>query len=247
MDGIHISLSAEVLGSFLGVPITNTLIMTWTVSFLIIVFAIVVGRRLRVLPGRLQIIVEEGVGGGLLYIEETLENKRLAKTFFPLIASLFIFILVANWLQFIPGVGSIGFSEVGGDAKFIPLFRASATDLNVTLALSLIVFIIIQATGFRELGFLKYAGKFVNVKSVLGFLIGIIDLFSELARLISFSFRLFGNIFAGEVIIAIIIAFIPILLPVPLLLFEVFVGFIQAAIFALLTLFFIKIAVAEHH
>ncbi len=254
MEGVHISLGAERLGSFFGFPITNTLVMTWLASFLIIFFAIAVGRRLKFLPGRLQVVLEEGIGGGVSYVEETLENKKLARTFFPLIASLFVFILVANWLYFIPGVGSIGFfpaeggSASGGEgAKFIPLLRAPATDLNVTLALSLIVFIVIQTAGFRELGFLKYAGKFVNVKSVLGFLIGIIDLFSELARLISFSFRLFGNIFAGEVIIAIIIAFVPVFLPVPILLFEVFVGFIQAAIFSLLTLFFIKIAVATHH
>lgn len=248
MEGIHISLAAETLGGFLGLPITNTLVMTWTVSALIIIFAVFVGRRLKVVPGRLQTVVEEGVGGGLQYMEETLENKKLTEKFFPLIASLFIFILAANWLQFIPGVGSVGFFSAGGEhSKFIPLFRASAMDLNVTLALSLIVFIVIQTAGIRQLGFLKYFGKFVNVKSVLGFLIGIIDLFSELARLISFSFRLFGNIFAGEVIIAIIIFFVPFFLPVPIILFEVFVGFIQAAIFSLLTLFFIKIAVEEHH
>ena len=248
MEGVHISLAAEVLGSFFGLPITNSLVMTFLVSAIIMVFAIIAGRSLKILPGRLQVVLEEGIGGGIAYMEETLENKRLAEKFFSLIASLFIFIIAANWLQFIPGVGSVGFFEGGSEhSKFIPLLRASATDLNVTLALSLIVFIVIQVAGFRELGFLKYAGKFVNVKSVLGFLVGIIDLFSELARLISFSFRLFGNIFAGEVIIAIIIAFVPLFLPVPILLFEVFVGFIQAAIFSLLTLFFIKIAVAESH
>ena len=121
------------------------------------------------------------------------------------------------------------------------------TDLNVTLALAIISFLVIELTGIITIGFLKYFTKFVNLKSVLGFFIGIIELFSEIARLISFSFRLFGNIFAGEVLILVAIAFVPLIAPVPLMLFEVFVGFIQAAIFSLLTLFFIKIAVTEPH
>lgn len=248
MEGIHISLAAEKLGSFMGVPITNTLIMVWVVSAILIVCAVVFGRKLSMVPGRFQVLLEVGIGGGMSYIEDTLESKRLARLFFALIASLFIFILVGNLIQFVPGVGSIGFYSMEKDhLVFAPLFRGLATDLNVTLALATIAFLTIEITGFRELGFLKYAGKFVNFKSPLSFAIGIIDLFSEFARLISFSFRLFGNIFAGEVIILIIIAFVPYILPVPLILFEVFVGFIQAAIFALLTLFFIKIAVTEHH
>lgn len=248
MDGVHISLAAERLGTLWGVPITNTLLMTWAASLFIIIFAILAGRKLSLLPGRFQTVLETGIGGGLSYIEETLEDKKLARFFFPLIASLFTFILASNLLQFIPGVGSIGFYMTGdGRAEFLPLLRSATTDLNVTLALALISFFAIEAAGVSRLGLLKYLSKFVNFKSALGFLIGIIDLFSELARLISFSFRLFGNIFAGEVIIAIIIAFVPYVLPVPLILFEVFVGFIQAAIFALLTLFFIKIAVTEHH
>ena len=97
------------------------------------------------------------------------------------------------------------------------------------------------------LGALKYASKFISFKSPLSFVIGIIELISEMARIITFSFRLFGNIFAGKVLILVLMAFVPLILPVPLLAFEVFVGFIQAAIFALLTLFFIKIAVEEPH
>jgi len=247
MEGIHISLKAEQIGTFLGLPITNTLLMTWVASLLIVTFAVVFSRKLVLVPGRLQTVVETAVGGGFQYVEETLENRKLARAFFPLIASLFVFILVSNWLEFIPGIGSVGFFGGGEHPEFTPILRSANTDINVTLALALIVFVAIEAAGIGALGALKYAGKFVNFKSVLGFLIGIIDLFSELARLISFSFRLFGNIFAGEVIIAIIIAFVPYFVPVPLLLFEVFVGFIQAAIFALLTLFFIKIAVTEHH
>ena len=98
-----------------------------------------------------------------------------------------------------------------------------------------------------SLGFMKYGSKFINFSSPLAFLIGIIELISELARLVSFSFRLFGNIFAGKTLLVIAIFFAPFVLPVPILAFELFVGVIQAFIFAVLTLFFIKLAIQEPH
>ena len=240
-DGIHIVLSAERLGELWGIPITNTLVTAWIVMGILIVLAFLVGRNLRMVPGKIQGVFESMVEYILTYMTETLESKKMAEKFFPLIATLFLFIFIANFLEFTPGIGSIGFfhGEVGHE-EFTPLLRSVNTDLNVTLALAIISFFVIEIAGVVTIGFLKYFKKFVNLKSVLGFFIGIIELFSEIARLISFSFRLFGNIFAGEVLILVAIAFIPILLPVPLMLFEVFVGFIQAAIFSLLTLFFIK-------
>ena len=117
----------------------------------------------------------------------------------------------------------------------------------LTLALAFISFFTIEITGIAMLGFFKYAGKYVNLKSPVGFAVGIIELISNLGRLISFSFRLFGNIFAGEVMILVASFFLPYLLPVPLMAFEMFVGLIQAIVFAMLTLFFIKLAIAEPH
>ena len=243
-EGIHIMLSAEQIGEIFGVPLTNTLITSWAVMGILIAVAVLVGRSLQLVPGKGQVLVETLMGGVLDYMEETLGSRRLAVVFFPLIMTLFLFIFTANITEFTPGIGSVGFFEgEEGQGEFVPLFRSVNTDLNVTLALAIIAFLVIEVTGVVLLGFLKYAGKFVNLKSVLGFFIGIIELFSEIARLISFSFRLFGNIFAGEVLILVAAAFVPLLLPVPLMLFEVFVGFIQAAIFSLLTLFFIKIAI----
>ena len=244
MDEIHIALSAERVTEWFGIPITNTLITSWAVMLLLTLIALFVGRNVQLVPGKVQTLFETLFGYVIDYMTETLENRKLALQFFPLIITLFIFIFTANALEFTPGIGSIGwFAEVDGHTEFTPLLRSVNTDLNMTLALSIIAFLVIEITGVAVIGFLKYAGKFVNFKSPLGFLIGIIELFSEIARLISFSFRLFGNIFAGEVLIVVIIFFVPFLLPVPLMLFEVFVGFIQAAIFALLTLFFIRIAI----
>ena len=249
-ETIHISLAPEVLTEIAGIPITNTLVTSFVVMILLIGLSFFIGRNMKLIPGKVQVLFEILFGGVIDYMEETLESRQLAVRVFPLIMTLFLFIFTANLIEFTPGIGSIGIvSQSGGEhtSEFIPLFRSVNTDLNVTLALAIISFLAIELTGILVIGFLKYAGKFVNFKSMLGFLIGIIELFSELARLISFSFRLFGNIFAGEVLILVIMFFVPVVLPVPLMLFELFIGFMQAAIFSLLTLFFVKIAVTEPH
>jgi F-type H+-transporting ATPase subunit a len=246
MDGgLHIALAAERLFTLWGVPITNTLIAAWLVMAVLLLTGFLVGRRLKIIPGKMQNFFEMLFEFVFTYIEETLGSRELATRFFPLIVTIFLFIFVSNLFDFIPFFGSIGF-ERGGE--FIPLLRPVNSDLNVTLALALIVFFTIEVTGMVVLGFLKYWSKFVNFKEgALGFAIGLIELVSNLARLISFSFRLFGNIFAGGILIAVALAFLPFLLPVPLMLFETFIGLIQAAIFALLTLAFIKIAITEPH
>ena len=239
-SGIEVVLKAATLGTVWGIPITNSLVMTWVAMALIFIFVFFVNRNISLVPGKLQTSLEWAVEGGLSYMKETLENDRLAEKFFPLIASLVVFIATINELEFFPGVGSIGFSR--GD-DFTPLLRASTTDLNTTLALTLISVIAIEVAGVAAMGFFKYAGKFLNFSSPIKFMVGLIELVSELARLITFSFRLFGNIFAGEVLIAIVGFFVPYILPAPFMLFELFVGLVQGVIFGLLTLFFVKLAV----
>ncbi|HYF10600.1 MAG TPA: FoF1 ATP synthase subunit a [Candidatus Paceibacterota bacterium] len=248
MEGLHITLGADTLGHFLGLPITNTLIPALMASVILLVLAFVVPRTLKMLPSKGQTLFETAIGGGFGYVEEVLGDRKLAERFFPLIATLFSFILVGNLLGFLPVVGSVGFfEEHDGKSTLVALLRPVNTDLNVTLALAIAAVVAIQVAGIATLGLLKYGSKFVNLHSVLGFAIGIIELFSELARFISFSFRLFGNMFAGKVMLLVATAFVPVFLPVPILVFEFLVGVIQAAIFALLTLFFIKIAVTEPH
>ncbi|HEY4514067.1 MAG TPA: F0F1 ATP synthase subunit A [Candidatus Paceibacterota bacterium] len=240
--GIHVVLAAEKLGTFFGMPITNTLLMSWVVVFLLAVLAFFIGRSVALVPGRFQTLLEWTFGGIYDYIADTLESREMARRFFPLLLTIFLFIFTANLLEFTPGIGSIGLFHGG---EFAPLLRSMNTDLNMTLALAIISFLVIELTGMFVIGFFKYSRRFINLGSVMGFAVGIIELFSEIARLISFSFRLFGNIFAGEVLILVIAYFVPYFLPVPFMAFEVFVGFIQAAIFSLLTLFFIKLAVTE--
>ncbi|MDE2173042.1 MAG: F0F1 ATP synthase subunit A [Patescibacteria group bacterium] len=242
--GISVVLKAEQLGSVFGFPITNALVMTWAVMLLLIGFAFFFGRSLSLVPTKLQSAVEWAFEGALAYMTEVLESKKLARRFFPLVASIFLFIAIANELEFFPGVGSFGLVHA---ANFLPLLRTPTTDLNFTLALAMISFFTIEVTGIATLGFFKYAGKYVNLKSPIGFVVGLIEFISNLGRLISFSFRLFGNIFAGEVMVLVADYFLPYFLPAPLMGFEMFIGFVQALVFAMLTLFFIKLAITEPH
>jgi F-type H+-transporting ATPase subunit a len=242
--GINVELKATTLGHILGLPVTNSLLMTWLVMAILIIFAYFFGKNLKMIPGKFQAAVEWAISGGMDYISATFEDDKLARRFFPLLATIFLFIAIGNELEFFPGVGSIGVFQNG---LLVPFLRAPAADLNFTLALTIISFLTIEITGIATLGILKYGGKFVNFKSPIGFAVGLIELISNLGRLISFSFRLFGNIFAGEVLILVASFFLPYFLPIPLMAFEMFVGVVQAVVFAMLTMFFIKLAVMEPH
>jgi len=241
---IHVVLKAEPIVELLGFVVTNSLLLTWITMGVLLLFAILFRRKLALIPGKLQAAVEWLFESVLNYMTETLESEKLARRFFPLVMTIFLFILVGNELAFIPGVGSVG---VEGEHGLVPLLRAPSTDLNFTLALAFISFFTIEVTGLAALGVRKYGSRYVNFRSPVGFVVGIIEFISNLGRIISFSFRLFGNIFAGEVMLIVAAFFVAYLLPVPLLAFEVFVGFIQAVVFAMLTLFFIKLAIMEPH
>ena len=239
-EGISVVLKAEQLGSVFGFPITNSLLMAWLVMALLIGFSYFFGRSLTIVPGKLQAGIEWAFEGAIAYMSEVLESETLARRFFPLVATIFIFVATINEIEFLPGMGSLGLWHA---SEFLPILRAPTTDLNFTLALAMISFFTIEVTGIAALGFFKYAGKYVNVKSPIGFAVGLIELMSNLGRLISFSFRLFGNIFAGEVMVLVAGYFLPYVLPAPLMGFEMFIGLVQALVFAMLTLFFIKLAI----
>ena len=243
--GLHIALAAEQVGSVFGIPITNSLITAWSVIAILIIAAYFIGRSVTLVPGKAQSAFEFLFEFVLEYMEQTLGTRELAERFFPLIVTIFLFIFTSNILDYFPLVGSLGFTH---GADFVPLFRPVNADLNVTLSMAIISFLTIEISGIFALGFLKYGSKFVNFKTgAMGLVVGLLEVIGNLARLVSFSFRLFGNIFAGEVLIAVVSSFFPYLLPVPLMMFEAFVGLLQAAIFALLTLVFIKLAIMEPH
>ena len=241
--GLEISITPEHLFDVVGIPVTNTLIASLCATAVLVAFVFVARRKLAFAsPRGIQNLVELVVESALGMMEEVLGDRKLAQKVFPFITTVFLFVLTANWMEFLPGVGSITFAE---GAHAVPLLRSVNTDLNVTLALAAVAVVLVQVMGVTVVGGWKYAKKFINLKSPIGFFIGFVELLSETTRLISFSFRLFGNIFAGEVLLLVMSYFLPVLLPVPFMLFEVMVGLIQATIFAALMLIFVKVAVAH--
>jgi F-type H+-transporting ATPase subunit a len=247
--GIAVHLAPPVVGHIGSMPITATLISAWVTMVILITLAYFAGKNPSLIPSKLQSVFEVLIGSIFDYMTEVLESKKLAMTYFPIVMTIFIFVLSMNWFGLLPGVTSIGYHTLHGETSaFVPFFYPSATDLNITIALAIVAFLSIEVAGVTVLGIWKYGGKFINFSSPLAFAVGLIELISELARLIAFSFRLFGNIFAGKVLLLVVVFLTtPYIVPIPLIAYEAFVGFIQAFIFAILTLYFIKIAVEEPH
>ncbi|MDA2935794.1 F0F1 ATP synthase subunit A [Patescibacteria group bacterium AH-259-L05] len=248
---MHISLAAEHVFTLFGFPITNTLLMSWIAIAILIIISIIATRKLQLIPSPLQNVVESIVETMLNFIEKVVGEKKQAEQFFPLIATIFIFILLSNWLGLVPGIGTIGFFEIdkaqNGHEMFIPFFRSTNSDINMTLALAIVAVIATQIFGITAIGTFKYISRYINFKNPILTFTGILELIAEIAKLISFSFRLFGNIFAGEVLLVVIAFLIPFIAPLPFMVLELFVGFVQALIFAMLTLVFLKIATSETH
>ena len=260
------SLPAEVVFHLFGFPITNSIIAAWLSIVVLVGVAFAVTRRSRLIPSRLQAAVEF-VLGWLLSFCQSVAGEENGRRFFPVVATIFLFVIANAWLSLIPGFGSIHVTTAEGGT--VELLRGANTDINLPLALALVSFIFVELSGIRSLG-LRYLGKFVNVgrlfrgiaqlftgrlKTGLGNLFnGIIDIFvsilealSELIRIVSFTFRLFGNMTAGEILLLIVAFLAPWVLALPFYGLELLVGFVQALIFAGLTLVFVTIAVTPHH
>jgi len=245
---MNISVAAEKIFSIAGFPVTNSMLVAWIVMALVVVLAVVATRKVSFVPHGLQNFFESVFDAILKLVDSVTGDRRQSLQFFPLVATIFIFVLIGNWLGLLPGVGSVGIMEEHeGREVLVPFLRSTAADLNFTLALSIISVLVVQVVGIMSIGFFKYVSKFINFSSPLNFFVGVLELISEIAKLISFSFRLFGNIFAGEVLLTVMFFLVPYLVPLPFMLFEVFVGFIQAMVFSMLTLVFLKMATMEAH
>lgn len=244
---MEVSIAAESLFHIWGFPVTNTLIMTLIVSVLVMILALLLHGRLQQVPRGFQNGVEALIEALWNFTEEVTQDKKLAHAVFPLIATIFIFVLFSNWIGLLPGMGTVGLSH--GEHTVIPFIRSASADLNTTLALSFIVVFSVQFIGIATIGVVRYGKKFFvspfHKPYFVGSFVGLLELLSEVTRMISFSFRLFGNVFAGEVLLIVMLNLMPYFLPVPFLIIEVFVGFIQATVFALLSLVFIKMATLE--
>ncbi len=240
---VHISIKAEEifrLGSF---PVTNSLLLSCIVLLFLGGLALIGRKRLRLIPNYFQSVAELFLEGTLGLMDSILGERRKSERYLPLVATIFLFVLFSNWFGLLPGVGSFVVHNAG---LTVPLLRSPSADLNFTLALAVVTVFAINILGVIAIGFMSHTSKYFNFKSPIAFFIGLIELVSEIAKLISFSFRLFGNVFAGEVLLTVIAFLAPYFLPLPFMFMEVFVGFIQAFIFSMLALVFVAIATVPH-
>jgi F-type H+-transporting ATPase subunit a len=284
-----ISISAEEIFRIGNFPVTNSLLLAVIVTVIFLLLAVALRRKLREIPGTFQNFFELFLEGALSFMDTILGDRKKSERYLPLVATIFLFVVVSNWISLFPGVSSIGLWEkhepvvevVGslpvavptgespvpelspaagsaeaptvnteatpakGERSLVPFLRAPGADLNFTIALGTIAVLGINLFGFIALGFKRHASKFFTAKNPVASFTGILEFLSEFVRIVSFSFRLFGNVFAGEVLLAIVGFLVPYFIPLPFLFLEVFVGFIQGLIFAMLTLVFIATAVAE--
>jgi len=253
------------VGSF---PITNSLLNSWLVVLIVVILALFLQRRkIRLIPRGLQNALEMVFELFFGLFDMVTGSRAKTLKFAPFVMTFFFFVLISNWMGLLPGVGSIGQVALEhGEKVFIPYFRGGTADLNTTLALAIIGVVMSHILGVIALGWWKYLNKFLNFKVLLEipkkvikeptillvnpikFFVGIIEIIGEFAKIASLSFRLFGNIFAGEVLLASMSAILAFGLPLPFMFLEVIVGLIQALIFSILVLIYLSIATtAEEH
>ncbi len=235
---MNINLDPEYILSLWGFPITNTFLTSVIVMILLIILGLVFyfteQKNNNIFIKGIRILVFEL----LKLIDMVTQNRELSKRILPLVASFFLFIITANLLALVPGfLGSFYIKTNIGDYSVL---RSPNSDLNTTLALALFSVFSIQFFSWRLLGIKRYLKRFFNFANPVKFIMGFFEIISESVKILSFSFRLFGNIFAGEILLLVIAFLVPYIIPIPFMILEVFVGIIQAFIFAVLTLTFIK-------
>lgn len=218
MESIHIE--ATVLFYIGPIPVSNTIFSAWLVMGVLVVASLVATRGMKLVPSGFQNLMEYVVEM-LLGVCESLAGRR-GRQFLPFVATAFLFILTSNWMGLLPGYGET------------PWLRSANSDLNVTAAMAIIVFFLVQGFGIRSQGIGGYLKEFVIPNPL--------HIVSELSRPLSLAFRLFGNIFAGEVLLATMASLVPLGVPIVFFALEIFVGIVQALIFSMLTLVFLTIA-----
>jgi F-type H+-transporting ATPase subunit a len=265
----HVELAPEKLWNPGGFPITNTMITAWLTIVVLGLLCYFATRRMKLVPTGLQNVLEAAVEL-LINFTENVAGKEYGRKFFPVVATIFIFVIANAWLSLLPGFMSIGFWHGEGEEQvLVPLFRGANTDVNVPLALALVSFVFVEYWGVRAHGSMRYVRKFVNVGRLFGGVglvlrghvrsgmgsifngiidafVGLVEFISEVVRIVSFTFRLFGNMTAGEILIFSMLFLIPWVAALPFYGLEVFIGFVQALIFCGLTLVFLVIAVTPH-
>ena len=258
------TLFAEPIFHIGGFNVTNALLTSWAVVLIIIILSIALRSKLKMVPGKLQNLFEIIVEGALNLCDQVTNNRDISMRIFPIAITAFFFILINNWLGIIP-LGGFGLIERGDHGlAFIPFLRGGTADLNTTIALAVAAVIGANVFGILSIGIWKTFNKYVNLKALGGifkkirheptviivapitFFVGLIEIIGEFAKMASLSFRLFGNVFAGEVLLASMAALFAYVIPIPFLFLEILVGVIQALIFSILLVVYFTISASDH-
>ncbi|OGH63341.1 MAG: ATP synthase F0 subunit A [Candidatus Magasanikbacteria bacterium RIFCSPHIGHO2_01_FULL_50_8] len=260
---MSIPLAAEPIAHIAGLTVTNSLINAWIAAIILIIAAAAIRFGARQRPGKFQSAVEMLFEFFLKTFDSVTHDRVRTRKFFPVVTTLFLFILISNWLGQLPGTGTFGIWEmVHGELELVPLLRPATSDLNLTLGLGIFAILLTHVMGIGALGFFRHAGKFIQIRklftsfnkgpiamltAIIDFGAGLIEAVGEFARAISLSLRLFGNVFAGEVLITVMLGLAAFVIPLPFQALELLVGVIQATVFSVLTLVFLTLATEPPH
>lgn len=252
------------IGSF---TVTNTIINSAIALVIVLLIFILVRKKLTDVPRGWQNFMEIIIDGALSLVDTVTGDRKKSLLFMPLVMSFFFFILINNWLGLLPGVGSIGIiEEMHGKMVFVPLLRGATADLNTTLALSIVAVIATHVFGVFLTSFWSHLNRFISLDLIIElpkkvfvqkeftallvnpikFFVGLIEIIGEVSKMASLSFRLFGNVFAGEVLLGVMASIFAYAVPIPFMFLELLVGFIQALIFSMLTLVFLTVMSTSH-
>lgn len=234
---------------------TNTMVNVWLAIVVFFIIGLMLRKRLAVKPGKMQNFMEYFLEIMLGYFDQVTGDRKKTMRFLPIVGSVFFFILLSNWLGLLPGTGSI---TIGHNM----LLRPANTDLNLTVAMALVSVIGSHLFGLFTVGVFTHLNKFVQIGTLIKSLtkgpiaiftaliemvVGVIEMISEVAKVLSLSLRLFGNIFAGEVLISVLSSLVGIIVPTPFMLLELLVGLIQAGVFTMLTLVYLTVMTTAPH
>ncbi len=247
-----------------GFTFTNALLTSWLAVLIIIALSMILRKFLREVPNVLQNIFEIIVEGALDLCDQVTNDRAVSMKVFPIAISVFFFVLINNWLGLLP-LGGFGLLEKGKEGlAFVPFLRGGTADVNTTVALAIMAVLGANLFGIFSIGIWKIFNKYVNLKALLliftkikkdktviivapiTFFVGLLELIGEFAKVASLSFRLFGNVFAGEVLLASMAALFAYILPIPFIFLEILVGVIQALIFSMLLVVYFAISATDH-
>lgn len=253
---LHIpTLAPETLFYIGKLPITNTIINTWLAIIIFLALGLLLRKRIHLKPSKMQNFAEFFLEKLLGYFDQVTGDRKKTMRFLPIVGSVFFFILLSNWLGLLPGTGSI---KLGHNL----LLRPANTDLNLTVAMALVAVVASHIFGLITVGVFTHLNKFIQIgtfiksltkgpvaifTAVIELAVGLIEIISEFAKVLSLSLRLFGNIFAGEVLISVLSSLVAVAVPAPFMMLELLVGLIQAAVFTMLTLVYLTVATAQPH